>query len=88
MLFHLAYQPLTLGDLEVHSDVTKFLKHLPRSITLYILIEYRLLITNLNFGVNQYTSSHVISLNMELMGLAISQPILKLETFGLDHKII
>ena len=28
MLFHLAYQPLTLDDLEGHHDVTKFKKNL------------------------------------------------------------
>ena len=26
MLFHLAYRPLTLGNLEGHSDIAKFLK--------------------------------------------------------------
>ena len=35
-----------------------------------------------------YFSGHVISQNVEFITLAISQPILKTQTFGLDHKII
>ena len=32
-----------------------------------ILVGYKFLITNLNFGVNQYISGHVISQNVELL---------------------
>ena len=61
---------------------------LPRLIKLCILVAYKFLIKNLNFGVNQYTSGHVISQNMEFIRLAISQPFLKIETSGLDQKIL
>ena len=85
MLFHLAYRPLSLGELEDHSDITKLI-FLPRSVKLYILVVYRFLIKN-NFGVNQCTFDHVISQNMEFIRLAISQPFFKIETSGLDQKI-
>ena len=53
---------------------------------LCILVGYKFIIKNLNFGVNQYISGHVISQNVEFIGLAISQPFLKIETSGLDQK--
>ena len=53
---------------------------------LCILVGYKFLIKN--FGVNQYTSGHVISQNMEFIRLAIFQPFLKIETSGLDQKIL
>ena len=46
------------------------------------------LIKILNFGVNQCISGHVISQNVEFVRLAISQPFLKIETSGLDQKIL
>ena len=55
---------------------------------LYILVGYKFLIKNINFGVNQYTSGHEISQNMEFIKLAISQPFLKIESSGLDQKIL
>ena len=47
MLFHLAYRPLTLGNLEGHSDIAKFLKKnnfSPELMKLYILVLNRFLI--------------------------------------------
>ena len=52
-----------------------------------ILVGYKFLIKNLNFGVNQCISGHVISQNMGFIRLAISQPFLKIETSDLDQKI-
>ena len=45
---------------------------------------------NFNFGVSlsHSISGHVISQNMEFIRLAISQPFLKIETFGLEQKIL
>ena len=53
-----------------------------------ILVAYKFLIKNINFGVTQCISGHVISQNMEFIRLAISQPFLKIETSGLDQKIL
>ena len=55
---------------------------------LCILVAYKFLTKNLNFGVSQYISGHVISQNMEIIRLAISQLFLKIETSGLDQKIL
>ena len=55
---------------------------------LYILVGYKCLIINLNFGVSQCISGHVISQNMEFIRLAISHPFLKIETSGLDQNYI
>ena len=47
MLFHLAYRPLTLGNPEGHSDITKIWKKnnfSPRFMKLYILVLNRFLI--------------------------------------------
>ena len=55
---------------------------------LCILVAYRFLIKNLNFGVNRCISGHVILQNMKFIRLAISQPFLKIETSGLDQKIL
>ena len=46
------------------------------------------LIKKINFGVNQCISSHVISQNMKFIRLAIFQSFLKIETSGLDQKIL
>ena len=54
---------------------------------LCILVAYKFLIKNLNFGVNQCISDHVISQNIEFIRLTISQPFLKIETSDLDQKI-
>ena len=54
---------------------------------LCILVAYKFLIKNLNFGVSQYISGHVILQNMEIIRLAISQLFLKIETSGLDQKL-
>ena len=55
---------------------------------LCILVGYKLLIKNFNFGVNQCISGHVISQNMEFIRLAISHPFLKIETSDLDQIIL
>ena len=55
---------------------------------LCILVGYKFLIKNLNFGVNQYTSGHMISQNMEFIRLAISRPFLKIKSSGLDQKFL
>ena len=55
---------------------------------LCILVAYKFLIKNLNFGVNQCISGHVILQNMKFIRLAISQPFLKIETSRLDQKIL
>ena len=54
---------------------------------LCILVGYKFLIKNLNFGVNQCISGHVISQIMEFIRLAISQPFLKIKASDLDQKI-
>ena len=61
---------------------------LPRLMKLCILVAYNFLIKKLSFGVNQCISGHVISQNMKFITLAISQPFLKIETSGLDQKIL
>ena len=55
---------------------------------LCILVAYKFLIKNLNFGVNQCISGHVILQNMKFLRLAISQPFLKIETSGLNQTIL
>ena len=55
---------------------------------LCILVGYKFLTRILNFGVSQCISGHVISQNVEFIRLAISQPFLKIETSGLDQKIL
>ena len=61
---------------------------LPRLMKVCILVAYKFLIRKLNFGVNQCISGHVILQNMKLIRFAISQPFLKIETSGLDQKIL
>ena len=61
---------------------------LPRLMELWILVGYKFLIKNFNFGVNQCISGHVILQNMKFIRLAISRPFLKIETSGLDQKIL
>ena len=60
----------------------------PRLMKLSILVAYKFLIKNFNFGVNQCIFGHVILQNMKFIRLAISQPFLKIETSGLDQKIL
>ena len=55
---------------------------------LCILVGYKFLIENLNFGVGQCISGHVILQNVEFIKLAISQPFIKTETSGLDQNIL
>ena len=55
---------------------------------LCILVAYKFLIKNFNFGVNQCISGHVILQNMKFIRLAISQPFLKIETSGLNKTIL
>ena len=55
---------------------------------LCILAACKFLTKNLNFRVSQCISGHVISQNMEFIRLTISQPFLKIETSGLDQKIL
>ena len=61
---------------------------LPRLMKLSFLVAYKFLIKHFNFGVNQCISGHVILQNMKFIRLAISQPFLKIETSGLDQKIL
>ena len=60
----------------------------PRLMKLCILVAYKFLIKNVNFGVNRCISGHVILQNMKFIRLVISQPFLKIETSGLDQKIL
>ena len=53
---------------------------------LCILVGYKFLIKNLNFGVNRCISGHVILQNIKFIRLAISQPFLKIETSGWTKK--
>ena len=46
---------------------------------LCILVAYKFLNKNLNFGLNQCISGHVILQNMKFIRLAISQPFLKID---------
>ena len=55
---------------------------------LCFFVAYKFLTKKLNFGANQCISGHVKSRNMEFMRLAISQPFLKKETFGLSKNCI
>ena len=55
---------------------------------LCILVPDKFLEKKLNFGVNQCVFGHVISQNTEFIRFAISQPFLKIETSGLDQKIL
>ena len=50
------------------------------------MVAYKFLTKNINFGVTQCISGHVISQNMEFIRLAISQPFLKIETSGFGPK--
>ena len=59
-----------------------------RLMQLCIFVAYKFLTKKINFGVSQCISGHVISQNMEFIRLAISQPFLKIETSGLDQKIL
>ena len=61
---------------------------LPRLMKLCILVAYKFLIKNFNFGVNQCISGHVTLQNMKFIRLAISQPFLKIETSSLDQTIL
>ena len=72
----------------VTSQNFKKIIFLPRLMKLCILVAYKFLIKNLNFGVNQCIYGHVILQNMKFIRLAISQPFLKIETSGLDQKIL
>ena len=53
-----------------------------------ILVGCKFLIKKLNFGVSQCISGNMISQNMEFIRSAISQPFLKIETSGLDQKLL
>ena len=53
---------------------------------LCILVGYNFLIKNLNVGVTQCISGHVIPQNMKFIRLAVSQPFLKIETSALDQQ--
>ena len=57
MLFHLAYRPLTLGKLEGHSDIAKFLIK-----ELFLVDETLHLVLN-RFPIKKF--GHVISQDME-----------------------
>ena len=70
------------------SQNLKKIVFLPWLMKLCILVAYMFLIKKINFGVNQCISGHVISQNMKFIRLAIFQPFLKIETSGLDQKIL
>ena len=53
-----------------------------------ILVAYKFPTKKITFGVTQCISGHVISQNMEFIRLDISQLFLKIETSGLDQKIL
>ena len=53
---------------------------------LRILVAYKFLIKNLNFGVNRCISGHVILQNMKFIRLAISQPFFKDRDFWFGPK--
>ena len=55
---------------------------------LCILVGYKFPIKNLNFGVNQCISGHVLSQNMEIIRFAISQHFIKDGDFWFGPKII
>ena len=59
-----------------------------RLMKLCILVACKFLTKKLNFRVSQCISGHVISQNMEFIRFTISQPFLKIETSGLDQKIL
>ena len=61
---------------------------LPRLMKLCILVAYKFLTKKFNFGDSQCNSGHVTSQNMEFIRMAIYQPFLKIETSGLDQKIL
>ena len=53
-----------------------------------ILVAYKFLIKNINLGVNQCISGHVVLQNMKFIRFAIHQSFLKIHTSGLDQKIL
>ena len=55
---------------------------------LCILVAYKFLIIKFRFWGKSVHFGHVILINMEFIRLAISQPFLKIETSGLDQKIL
>ena len=82
---------MTSDDLYKEKNISQNLKKIkfqPRLMKLCILVAYKLLTKNLNFGVSQCISGHVISQNMEFIRLTISQSFLKIETSGLEQKIL
>ena len=70
------------------SQIKKKIIFLPRLMKLCILVAYKFFMKNLNFGVNQCISDHVILQYIKFIRFAISQPFLKIETSGLDQKIL
>ena len=72
----------------VMSQNFKKIIFLPKLLKLCIFVAYKFLNKKLNFGVSQCISGHVISQNIEFIRLAIFRPFLKIETSGLDQKII
>ena len=72
----------------VTSQNIKKIIFLPRLMKLCILVTYKFFIKKLNFGVNRWISGHVILQNIKFIRLAISRPFLKIETSGLDQKIL
>ena len=82
---------MTSDDLYRGKNTSQNLKKtffLPRLMKLCILVACKFLTNNLNFGVTQCISGHVISQIMEFIRLTISEPFLKIETSGLDQKIL
>ena len=79
---------MTFIGKKITSQNFKKIKFQPRVMKLCFLVAYKALKKKLNFGVNQCISGHVILQNMKFIRLAISQPFLKIETSGLDQKIL
>ena len=68
------------------SQNIKKILFLPRLMKLCILVAYKFLNRNLNFGVNQCILGDVILQNIKFIRLVISQLFLNIETSGLDQK--
>ena len=78
---------MTFIEKNLHHKIKKTF-FLIRLMKLCILVTCKFLTKKLNFWVSQCISGYVISQNMEFIRLTISQPFLKIETSGLNQKIL
>ena len=78
---------MTFIGKKLHHKIKKTF-FLIRLMKLCIFVACKFLTKNFHFWVSQCISGHVISQNMEFIRLTISQPFLKIETSGLDQKIL